>query len=173
MTCAVTGHRPFGFNFARSELDRAFTDYKDELYKSLEELVLLGYNSFISGLASGADTDFAEAVIMLKKKHPFITLEAALPCPIYVPKRSTALYEKRESLLRECDTVSVISEKYYRGCMSKRNKYIVDSADLILAIWNGEKHGGTWNTIRYSQKCGREIKYIMLSDFIGSSAESD
>lgn len=168
MTCGVTGHRPSGFYFARNESERAFTEYKAELYRTAEDLVLLGYDKFISGMADGADTDFAEAVILLKKKYSRITLEAALPCPIYIPKKYTPFHKRRDSLLRACDTVSTVSDRYYRGCMSKRNKYIVDSSDLILAIWNGARSGGTWNTIEYSRNCRRQIKYIMLTDFIPS-----
>ena len=48
--------------------------------------------------------------------------------------------------------------------MQKRNRYMVDKSDIILAIWNGEKSGGTWNTIEYAQKKGKKIIYIMLSE---------
>lgn len=164
MTCGVTGHRPSGFNFARDEHEPAFSDYKAELYADLEELILCGYDKFISGMASGADMDFAEAVIAMKKKYRAITLEAALPCPIYVPKNYTPMHEKRDLLLRSCDIISTVSDRYYRGCMSKRNKYIVDNSDLILAIWNGSRNGGTWDTIKYSQKAKRMVKYLMLGD---------
>ena len=41
---------------------------------------------------------------------------------------------------------------------------MVDKSDLVLAIWNGEKKGGTWDTIKYAQKQGKTVKYIMLSE---------
>ena len=35
----------------------------------------------------------------------------------------------------------------------KRNMYMVDSASLCVAYFNG-KPGGTLNTVKYAKKCG-------------------
>ena len=48
--------------------------------------------------------------------------------------------------------------------MQKRNMYMVDRADLVLAIWNGEEKGGTWNTIRYARKKEKALQYSMLNE---------
>jgi hypothetical protein len=40
---------------------------------------------------------------------------------------------------------------------------MVDHANLVLAVWNGQKKGGTWNTICYAQKIGKPIRYILLN----------
>ena len=48
--------------------------------------------------------------------------------------------------------------------MQKRNRYMVDNSDLVLAVWNGEKRGGTWYTIDYALKKGKPVRYIMLKD---------
>ncbi len=48
--------------------------------------------------------------------------------------------------------------------MQKRNEYMVDKSNLVLAIWNGDKSGGTWNTIKYAMKKGKNIRYIMLNE---------
>ena len=37
---------------------------------------------------------------------------------------------------------------------------MVDSAAFLLAVYNGEKRGGTAATVRYAQKAGREIIVI-------------
>ena len=44
--------------------------------------------------------------------------------------------------------------------MLDRNQRLVDSAARLIAIYNGEKRGGTAATVRYAQKEGREIIYI-------------
>ena len=37
---------------------------------------------------------------------------------------------------------------------------MVDSAAFLLAVYNGEKRGGTAATVRYAKKMGREIIVI-------------
>ena len=44
--------------------------------------------------------------------------------------------------------------------MLERNQRLVDSAAFLLAVYNGEKRGGTAATVRYAQKAGREIIVI-------------
>ena len=65
---------------------------------------------------------------------------------------------------KENNYKTVISERYFKGCMQKRNRYMVDKSDLVLAIWNGSETGGTWNTIKYARSKNKEILYIMLDE---------
>ena len=41
--------------------------------------------------------------------------------------------------------------------MLERNRFLVDHAAALLAVYNGERRGGTAATMRYAQKMGREI----------------
>ena len=70
MICCVTGHRPEGFPFLRSEADPSYAVYMDTLSKTIEELIRIGYDSFITGMAEGADLDFALFVLRHKEKLP-------------------------------------------------------------------------------------------------------
>ena len=108
--------------------------------------------------------DFAKAVLYVKKvlNYGFITLEAALPHPIFNPKNPTEFHNERDRILKMCDKVTVVSPQYYRGCMQKRNRYMVNNADMVFAIWNGEHSGGTWDTLKYAEECNKPIQYIML-----------
>ena len=40
--------------------------------------------------------------------------------------------------------------------MQKRNEYMVDLADRVIAVWDGSK-GGTANCVKYAEKVGKEI----------------
>ena len=55
--------------------------------------------------------------------------------------------------------------------MLKRNQRLVDSAVLLIAVYNGEKRGGTAATVRYAQKAGREIIYINPTTLLVSKLE--
>lgn len=44
--------------------------------------------------------------------------------------------------------------------MLDRNRFLVDHAATLLAVYNGESRGGTVATIRYAQKMGRKIIVI-------------
>ena len=35
--------------------------------------------------------------------------------------------------------------------MQKRNEYMVDNSDYVIAVWNG-KPSGTGNTVKYAKK---------------------
>ena len=54
-------------------------------------------------------------------------------------------------------------KKYGRAAPIIRNRQIVDSADLILAFWNGTSKG-TKSVIDYCNKTGKEVRTYILSD---------
>ena len=114
-------------------------------------------------MALGVDTVFALAVLELKEEGFDIKLHCAIPCKNHSckwPQKSIELYNK---ILQKADIVKFVSEQEYRPyLMQKRNEYMVDKSDLVLAVWNGERAGGTWNTIEYAKSAGKPVKYIML-----------
>ncbi|MBQ7225212.1 MAG: DUF1273 family protein [Clostridia bacterium] len=167
MICCVTGHRPAGFPFSREENSIEYVFYQEKLLSEITKLIHAGYLTFIFGVADGADTDFANAVIHLRDNEGYnISLEAALPFPINPSKNPTEKTLDRITLLKMCNRVHTVSPYFHKGCMQKRNEFMVDRADLVLAIWNGIQKGGTWNTIKYGTKKGKAFKYIMLNEFL-------
>ena len=163
MVCCVTGHRPNGFPFPPEDTDCRL-EYKKRLYDDVKNLMEQGYRHFITGMAEGVDLDFAIAVLYYKNKFEGVTLEAALPYPRNFHGSGADSVNIKDHILSKCDRVSVISDVYFDGCMQKRNCYMVDSADMVLAVWNGGRKGGTWNTIRYARQRKKPIRYIMLDD---------
>lgn len=47
--------------------------------------------------------------------------------------------------------------------MLERNRYLVDHAAKLLAVYNGERRGGTAMTVRYAQKLKRQIIILLVS----------
>ena len=62
--------------------------------------------------------------------------------------------------MEQADSADYISRSYYHGCMIDRNHRLVEAAGHLLAVYNGERRGGTAATVRYAQKLGREILII-------------
>ena len=120
-----------------------------------------GIMHFISGMAIGVDLDFAETVLKLRNKYP-ITLECAIPCPNQTLKWNDTDILRYESIIKRADKISVISERYTPECMLKRNRYMVDKSELVIAVFNGIEIGGTWYTINYAKSENKTIKVIDL-----------
>lgn len=165
-TCCLTGHRPKGFPWDYA--DKKCMEHKSYLALLREKVVELisdGYRHFISGGALGADSDFAEIVIDLRKSaYPDITLEIAIPCPNQDLKWCEEDKHRYKKICNAADSVNVISEKYTNFCMQKRNEYMVDQSDFVIVVWNGEKRGGTYRTFQYVKRKKKPFMVIDLQD---------
>ena len=165
-TCCLTGHRPKGFPWDYA--DKECIEHKSYLAllrKKVVELISEGYTRFISGGALGADSDFAEIVIDLRKSaYPDITLEVAVPCPNQNLKWCEEDKGRYKKICNAADFVNVISEKYTNFCMQKRNEYMVDQSDFVIVVWNGKKQGGTYQTFQYAQRKKKPFMIIDLHD---------
>ena len=163
-TCCCTGHRPKGFPWFYGLDKKPHKKYLKVLKEILEEKIEQGYGYFIAGGALGADSDFAETVLALKKRYRDIQLEIAVPCPNQDLKWTFEDKKRYQKILDKADKVTLVSDHYTRWCMHDRNRYMVDHSDCVVAIWNGEESGGTYNTICYAQKTNTEIHFLYLSD---------
>lgn len=162
-TCCCTGHRPKSFPYPYGKDGQKHKEY----LKRLKQKILLAVNEygvthFISGMAIGADMDFAEIVLNLRDtEHYLIKLECAIPCLSQTLKWDEKDKLRYESIIKRADEINIISERYTAGCMFKRNRYMVDKSEIVIAVFNGVEKGGTWYTINYAKK---ENKVILLID---------
>lgn len=145
--CCVTGHR---------DIPVEKTDFiRSKLTSAVQNAIACSYTHFISGFAAGVDLMFAGIVVGLKASHA-ITLEAAIP----YPDRMKTPDKTFQRLIGACDVVKVHSAGYAKGCYMVRNRYMVDSSSLVIAVYDGRDTGGTAATVRYAIKRGRTIKQI-------------
>lgn len=166
-TCCLTGHRPRGFPW--NYHDTGCDEHQEYLYTLLQKIKTLiekyGCTHFISGLAIGADTDFVTLCLDLRdKQYPNITVEGAIPCPNQDAKWTTSDRRKYQELLMRLDKVTQVSDHYTAACFQKRNEYMIDHSDIVIAVWNGEQKGGTFNSIRYAKKTNKQISFIYLNE---------
>lgn len=143
-TVAITGHRP-------KSLDNDYT-YKSEAWEWVRSEMTATFEKvkpsmIVSGMALGVDTVAAECAIALE--IPFI---AAVPFPGQEAKWSVEQQQHYALLLNFAQEVITVDKGPYSPyLLQKRNEFMVDQADLVLAVWNGWK-GGTRNCVEYALK---------------------
>lgn len=158
--CAFTGHRPKSFPWKYDEAARDCVLLKEILTAQIMALTNRGVTDFLSGMALGVDLWSAQIVLDLREKNPALNLYCILPCENQEVKWPASMQEQYRSILEQANDVVYVGREYNRKCMLKRNRYLVDHASILLAVYNGVWRSGTGATIRYAQKLGREICII-------------
>ena len=156
----LTGNRPQKIPFA--ENSRECEELKERLRSVVVSLIEEGYTRFISGMALGSDIWFAECVLSLKDVYPDIELEAAVPYIGQSDRLAVADRFRYDRILRACNEVTYVSDNYTKYCMNKRNRYMVDHASHIIALYDGVPQGGTAQTLAYAMRKGLTTDIIPL-----------
>ena len=162
-SCCFTGHRSSKLPWGGNEADARCLELKRKLADALEELYGQGVRHFICGMATGCDMFFAEAVLALRERRPDVTLEAAIPCEEQDRRWTHGLSERYDRLLAECDSRTLVSRAYTPECMMRRNRYMVDHSDLLIALHDGLP-GGTRYTIEYAMRRGVNIIDVPIEE---------
>ena len=157
---AFTGHRPQKFPWRYDELDPRCVALKAVLTEQITALADAGITQFLSGMAEGTDVWSALSVLALQEKNPKVKLHCILPCREQADKWTASSQALYRSILEQADSVVYVSRSYHKNCMLERNHFLVDHAAALLAVYIGERRGGTAATMRYAQKMGREIIVI-------------
>ena len=158
--CAFTGHRPNKLPWRYDETDSRCVALKAVLTEQIAVLVGAGFTHFLSGMAEATDTWSALAVLSLREKNPAIKLHCILPCTAQAEKWSASSQELYRSILERADSVVYVSRDYHKNCMLDRNRFLVEHASTLLAVYNGVRRSGTGATVNYARKMGREIIII-------------
>lgn len=153
MKICVTGHRPnklYGYNLS----DPHWQSLKEHFKTILKEN---NCDEAITGMALGVDTVFALAVLELKDEGYNIKLHCAIPCKNHSCKWIKESIDQYNYILSKADIVKLVSDEPYKPwLMQKRNEYMVDLADIVIAVWDGTP-SGTANCVRYAQEKNRRI----------------
>ncbi len=150
-TCCFTGHRKIPPE-QKEEITR-------RLNETLIELINRGYLYFGAGGALGFDTMAEQAVLSLKKEYPQIKLILALPCKSQANSWSTEDKEIYQEIIDKADKVVYTSQEYFRGCMQKRNRHLVDYSSVCVCYLTKDT-GGSAYTVRYAISKGLRIENV-------------
>ena len=159
-TCCFTGHRPEKLPWGRDESDPRCLMLKQRLRDVIEESYRDGMRHFICGMARGCDFYFAEIVLELRRNHPEITLEAAIPCASQSHGWRREEQLRWQTILAACDLETLVQEQYDPGCMLRRNRYMVDYSALVIAVYDGSD-GGTRRTLEYAIR--QKVPFVDLN----------
>ncbi len=151
MICCFTGHR----SVPPDDMDRLGESFDRVIWT----LVRLGANVFRAGGARGFDTFAALKILEIKREYPNIRLELILPCKNQTDGWSEYNRSVYDYVVSQADSVSYVEERYVSGCMHKRNRALVDGADVCIAYCKS-KDGGAAYTVNYAKKQG--LKVIIL-----------
>lgn len=159
-TVAFTGHRPEKLPWGTDEMCTEALMYKFRLREALEYLIGRGYVNFLSGAARGFDTIAAEIVLSLREIYPWVRLVVVLPCADQATRWNDSDRARWEHIVQNSDHVETMAPAFDRGCMFRRNRYLVDNADMVLAAYDGRSGGGTAMTVEYARKRGVKVRRL-------------
>lgn len=158
--CSFTGHRSAKLPWKDNEADSRCVSLKAVLTEQIITLVNAGFTQFLSGMAEGTDCLCAQIVLDLREKNPVIKLHCILPCKEQADKWPVSSRELYHSILEQADSIVYVSRTSRKNCMLDRNRFLVDHASMLLAVYNGVRRSGTGATVNYARKQGREIIVI-------------
>lgn len=154
-TVCFTGHRELPAD--------DLPEISKRLENTLATLIEQGYRYFSAGGALGFDTLAAQTVLRLRERYPQIRLILVLPCRSQTRGWPQADIDIYEEIKRRADKVTYTSENYFRGCMQKRNRHLVDNSSICICYLT-KPTGGTAYTVNYARRMGLRIINIAGSD---------
>lgn len=147
--CCFSGHRP-------EKLNEPESDVKQWLSEQIDNAIKAGYTTFISGCAMGVDIWAGQIVLQKKALNSALRLIAATPWPGFSNKWSIDWQVQYSELLKNADLIVPVSNHYSKDVFQKRNEWMVNHSNRVIAYFNGAP-GGTKNTIDYATDKGIEV----------------
>ena len=174
LSCAVTGHRPTRFKFKCKENTSGCKRLKKRLYDQFVLLYEKRVRQFYVGGALGVDMWAAEILLRLKERPGFeeVNLIVILPYDghdVNWDERS----KTRMQFIRDHARVIVVSNIHDVDSYSKCNRYMIDRADYLVAIYDNVKNlrTGTMQTVKYAEDKGVPIIFIHSDTAVISSSK--
>ena len=165
-SCAVTGHRPSRFKWKYKENDTRCKRLKRVMKEQLVQLYEQGVRRFYVGGALGVDQWAGEILLRLKEQPEYSEIELVVALPFEGhDAEGDARSKSRLKFLVDHSTETVIvgtTATPAAVCYKKRNYYMVDHADCLLAVYDNDRsiRSGTGMTVSFAQKKGLPITLI-------------
>lgn len=161
-TCCFTGHRPSHLPWRDRENAMQALSCQAVLAEEIERAWQRGYRRFLCGMAQGADLMFAEAVLACRMVHPDIVLTAAIPCEDQTKDWKAHDIRRYQDILQAIgpENCILVQQKRTKECMLRRDRYMVNHAQGIIALYDGRSRGGTQYTLAYALE--KKLEYVII-----------
>lgn len=149
MIIAMTGHQHerlgLPIDVSKNEWDKVIKWIRYEIIES-------GADEVFSGMAHGSDMAMAYAAADLKKHGWDGRLTLVCPCVGY--GSTDPMYEY---IFERADRVISMHPEWQKGADDERDEFMAANCDVMLSIFDGQKHGGCWSTINKAIKHGKKV----------------
>lgn len=158
MKIAVTGHRLKSLGPYNSGIeDKLYTMAKDWLSSDIEKSI----DVVITGMAIGWDQAIAKACRDLNINYwaaiPFYNQHIIWPQNVQDEYFNLLEHAKEVINTARCSNQFDNYTDYSPRKMYARNIWMIDNAELILGLYNGEPKGGTYQAFQYAQSKNKII----------------
>lgn len=149
--CTFTGHRDM--------TSREMETVLPALTFAIEQMLERGITAFLVGGAIGFDTLAAIQLLNLRQIHPQIRLYLAIPCKGQDAKWNSAQQSLYARIRRDADGEFLLAERYYRGCMQRRNAFMVENSSHLIAYVK-RSTGGSAQTLALAMRQGLSVQNL-------------
>ena len=123
-----------------------------------------GVRRFLVGGSLGVDQWAGEIILRLKEQPEYsdIELVVVLPFPGHDEQWDARSRERLAFLIQHCAECITIGKSAGQESYVQRNRYMVDHADCLLAVYDGESNlrSGTMQTVNYAGRKNLAMIFI-------------
>ena len=150
--CCFSGHR--------SVPNELLENLRVKLWESVDYLHNdRKIDTFYAGGCTGFDTLAAQAMLEYRAAHPETRLVIVVPYRNQAKGWSGDAQREYERIKKSATEVVCLAERYYRGCMHQRNRYMVDRSSVCICYLTQES-GGTASTVKYALRKGLFVRNL-------------
>ena len=160
-TCCFTGHRSSKLPFISDDQHHDTVMLKEALSTEIFGFMMSGCHTFYMGCGEGMDVIFGELVLGIKKRIKGVRLICVPPYIGFEKTHNEPWRSRCEAVIRQADETVNLGDHPVRGGYFIRNRYMVDRATDVLAVYNGGT-GGTAYTLEYASKQNRDITIFSI-----------